>query len=241
MTLEDLTLEDWPLEDSFKLVSDFLNTMPCNSQCTEQENDKRASSPSSVSSANICFLHRTSILIEKTQDLKWEALEQQMNEVSVWLAQSDIRREKVLARVLAQMQTINADLQGPIHLKTAIINTPNDAETETMTSPAKDMVADPLSLDVPPFPNARSETNCGTRILPAKAVLEAKTASTPNLEDQLSTDPTDSVSNSHFHGTKSLLLTSQLLPNLLKSSFEPPSAKRGLQDYIQVDQPIFLK
>ena len=51
----------------------------------------------------------------------------------------------------------------------------------------------------------------------------------------------DSVSNSHFPETKSLLFTSQLLPNLLNYSFEPTSAERGLQDYIQVDQPIFIK
>ena len=55
------------------------------------------------------------------------------------------------------------------------------------------------------------------------------------------TDPKDSVSNSNFPGLKSLLFTSQLLPNLLKSFIEPPSAERGLQDHIQVDQPIFIK
>ena len=38
----------------------------------------------------------------------------------------------------------------------------------------------------------------------------------------------DSVSNSHFPGTKSLLFTSQLLPSLLKYSIEPTSAERGL-------------
>ena len=75
---------------------------------------------------------------------------------------------------------------------------------------------------VPSVPNSRSAANCETRVLSDKAVLEAKTASTPNLEDQLSTDPKDSVSNSHFPGTKSLLFTSQLLSNLLKYSIEPP-------------------
>ena len=93
----------------------------------------------------------------------------------------------------------------------------------------------------PSIPNSCSAANCGTRYLCDKAVLEAKTASTPNLEDQLSTDPTDFVSNSHFPGTKSRFVTSQLLPNLLKYSIEPPSAERGLYDYIQVDQPIFIK
>ena len=51
----------------------------------------------------------------------------------------------------------------------------------------------------------------------------------------------DSVSNSHFPGTKSLLFTSQLLPSLLKYSIEPISAERGLHDYIQVDQPMIIK
>ena len=51
----------------------------------------------------------------------------------------------------------------------------------------------------------------------------------------------DSVSNSHFPGTKSLVFTSQLLPSLLKYSIEPTSAERGLHDYIQVDQPMIIK
>ena len=51
----------------------------------------------------------------------------------------------------------------------------------------------------------------------------------------------DSVSNSHFPGTKSLLFTSQLLPSLLKDSIESTSAERGLHDYIQVDQPMIIK
>ena len=51
----------------------------------------------------------------------------------------------------------------------------------------------------------------------------------------------DSVSNSLFPGTKSLLFTSQLLPSLLKYSIEPTSAERGLHDYIQVVQPMIIK
>ena len=49
-----------------------------------------------------------------------------------------------------------------------------------------------------------------------------------------------SLSNSHIPGTKALLTTSKLPPNLLKYSIEPP-AKRGLQDFILVDPPIFIK
>ena len=35
--LDDLNLEDWPLEDSFKIVSDFLDSMLSNTQNTEPE------------------------------------------------------------------------------------------------------------------------------------------------------------------------------------------------------------
>ena len=50
----------------------------------------------------------------------------------------------------------------------------------------------------------------------------------------------DSLRNSHFPGTKSLISTTKLLPTLLKDSLEPHSAKRGLQDFIQVDPPVFI-
>ena len=49
----------------------------------------------------------------------------------------------------------------------------------------------------------------------------------------------DSVCNSHFPGTKYLLSISRLLPDLLKKSIEPRSAKHELQDFISVDPPIF--
>ena len=118
--------------------------MPCNCQSAEQEQSRRASSPISVSSSNRSFLHRTSIQIEKTQDLNLEALEQHMDEVSVSLVQSEIRREKMLALVLAQMQTMNSGLQRPVHIKTVTVNY---SEREPMTPPAKDMTIDPTSLD----------------------------------------------------------------------------------------------
>ena len=60
-----------------------------------------------------------------------------MDEISVLLAQSGLRRKKLLARVLAQMQSINADVR--IHLRSATINFPSDAEAEPMTTPTKDM------------------------------------------------------------------------------------------------------
>ena len=46
--LEDLNLEDWPSEDSFKLVSDFLDSMPFNSQDTKPV----PSTPNSCSETN---------------------------------------------------------------------------------------------------------------------------------------------------------------------------------------------
>ena len=61
--LEDLNLEDWPLEDRFKLVSDFLDSMPSNAQDTEPERSIRTANPSSVSSSKRFSLHKTSIRI----------------------------------------------------------------------------------------------------------------------------------------------------------------------------------
>ena len=58
--LEDLNVEDWPLEDSFNVVSDFPDSMPGNSRVTEPAMNLRASSPSSVSSPRMSFLHETS-------------------------------------------------------------------------------------------------------------------------------------------------------------------------------------
>ena len=72
-------------------------------------------------------------------------------------------------------------------------------------------------------------------ILSDKVLLQARTAPTLNLEDQVSTNPNDSVCNPYFPGTKSLLSTLELLPNLLKCCLEPPSAKLGLREFIQVD------
>ena len=55
-----------------------------------------------------------------------------MDEISVILAQSTLRREKLLARALAQMQSINAEVQ--IHLRNADINISNCVD-EPHTSP----------------------------------------------------------------------------------------------------------
>ena len=61
--LDDSNLEDWPLEDSFKIVSDFLDSMPSNTQNTEPERSIRTASPSSVSSSDRSSRQKTSIQI----------------------------------------------------------------------------------------------------------------------------------------------------------------------------------
>ena len=67
-----------------------------------------------------------------------------------------------------------------------------------------------------------TSSNCGLRSLYANAVLEAEAAPTPNLlQNNLSTTPMDSVSDSNVPETKSLLSTSKLLPDFLKESIEP--------------------
>ena len=95
---------------------------------------------------------------------------------------------------------------------------------------------------VPSTPNSCSATNCGMRILSAKAVLEAETAPTPNLlQNHLSTILMDSVRDSHFPGTKSPLSISKLLPDFLEEPIVPRSAKHGLQIIPLANLPIFVR
>ena len=141
--LDDLNVGDWPLENSFNIVAEFLDSMPGNLRVTEPERIVRASSPSSVSSSRMCSLHETSIQTYQTLNQKLETPEQQMDEISILLAQSDLRREKLLARALAQLQSIST----AVHFESATIPIPNDTETEPMTPPTKDMGEDPILLD----------------------------------------------------------------------------------------------
>ena len=122
--LDDLNVEDWPLENRFNFVADFLDSMPGNSLVTEPGRIIRASGPSSVSSSRLCSLHETSIQTYQTLNQKVETLEQQMDEISVLLAQSDLRREKLLARALAQLQSIST----AVRFDCATIPIPNDVE-----------------------------------------------------------------------------------------------------------------
>ena len=237
--LEDLNLKDWPLEDSFKPVSNFLDSMPSNSQDTEPERSIRTPSPSSVSSSKRS-LHEASIQFYQKQDQQLEALEQQMDEISISLVQSEIRMEKLLARVLAQMQSINAEVQA--HLRNAEINVSNDVKSEPLTPLTKDMGVDPISLDTTTIgiTDTLPEYHAGDN-----GLRERNLYSSDTKNERISISPStslsqDSLSNSDFPGTKSLISTTKLLPNLRKDSFEPHSAKRGLRDFIQVDPPVFI-
>ena len=238
--LDDLNLEDWTLEDSFKIVSDFRDSMPSNTQDTESERSIRTASPSSVSSSDKSR-QKTTIQIYQKQDQQLEALEQQMDEISILMAQSGLRREKLLARVPAQMQSINADVQ--IHLRSATINIPSDAESEPMTPPTKDMGVDPISLNTSTMIIADTlpKYHAGDKRLRERNLYSSDTTNERiSISSSISLSQ-DSVSNSHFPGTKSLLFTSQFLPSFLRYSIEPTSAERGLHDYIQVDQPMIMK
>ena len=237
--LEDLNLKDWPLEDSFKPVSTFLDSMLSNSQDTELERSIRTPSLSLVSSSKRS-LYETCVQIYQKQDQQLEALEQQMDEISAFLEQSTLRREKLLARALAQMQLINAEVQ--VYIRNADINIQDAVESEQMTPPTKDMGVDPTPLD--------TTTMCIADTLPEyhagdNGLRERNLYPSDTKNERISISPStslsrDSSSNSHFPGTKSLVSTTKLLPKLLKDSFEPHSAKRGLQDFIQVDPPVFI-
>ena len=217
--LEDLNLEDWPLEDSFKPVSNFLDSMPSNSQDTEPERSIRTPSPSSVSSSKRS-LHETSIQIYQKQDQQLKALEQQMDEMSIFLAQGTLRREKLLA----QMQSINAEVQA--HLTNADINVSNDVKSEPLTPPTKDMGVDPISLDTTTMGIADTlpEYHAGDNGLRERNLYSSDTKNERiSISSSISLSQ-DSLSNSHFPGTRSLISTTKLLPSLLKDSFEPHSA-----------------
>ena len=238
--LEDLNLKDWPLEDCFKPVSNFLDSMPSNSQDTEPERSIRTPSPSLVSSSKRSSLHEASIQFYQKQDQQLEALEQQMGEISISLVQSEIRMEKLLARVLAQMQSINAEVQA--HLRNAEINVSNDDKSEPLTPLTKDMGVDPISLDTTTIgiTDTLPEYHAGNNGLRERNLYSSDTK---NERISISSSISllqDSLSNSHFTGTKPLISTTKLLPSLLKDSFEPHSAKGGLRDFIQVDPPVFI-
>ena len=217
---EDLNLKDWPLEDSFKPVSNFLDSRLSNSQDTELERSIRTPSPSSVSSSKRSSLHEASFQFYQKQDQQVEALEQQMDEMSIFLAQGTLRREKLLA----QKQSINAEVQA--HLTNADINVSNDVKSEPLTPPTKDMGVDPISLDTTTMGIADTlpEYHAGDNGLRERNLYSSDTKNERiSISSSISLSQV-SLSNSHFPGTKSLISTTKLLPSLLKDSFEPHSA-----------------
>ena len=216
--LEDLNLNDWPLEDSFKPVSNFLDSRLSNPQDTELERSIRT--PSSSSKMKRRSFHETSIQVYQKQDQQLKALEQQMDEMSIFLAQGTLRREKLLA----QMQSINAEVQA--HLTKADINVSNDVKSEPLTPPTKDMGVDPISLDTTTMGIADTlpEYHAGDNGLRERNLYSSDTKNERISISSSNSLSQDSLSNSHFPGTKSLLSTTKLLPSLLKDSFEPHSA-----------------
>ena len=150
------------------------------------------------------------------------------------------RREKLLARALAQMQSINAEVQA--HLRKAEINVSNDVKSEPLTPPTKDMGVDPIPLDTTTMGIADTlpEYHAGDNGLRERNLYSSDTKNERiSISSSISLSQ-DSLSNSHFPGTKYLISTTKLLPSLLKDIFEPHSAEGGLRDFIQVDPPVFI-
>ena len=159
---------------------------------------------------------------------------------STMLENLKFRREKLLARALAQMQSINAEVQA--HLRNADINVSNDVKSEPFTPPTKDMGVDPISLDTTTMGIADTLPECHAGY---NGLRDRNLYSNDTKNERISISSSislsqDSLSNSHFPGTKSLISTTKLLPSLRKDFFEPNSAKGELRVFIQVDPPFFI-
>ena len=138
------------------------------------------------------------------------------------------------------------ELISPEKLKRALaqmqINISDAVESEPLTPPTKDMEVDPISLHTTTMGIADTlpKYHAGDNGLRERNLYSSDTKNERiSISSSISLSQ-DSVSNSHFPGTKSLTSTTKLLPNLRKDSFEPHSAKRGLQGFIQVDPPVFI-
>ena len=138
------------------------------------------------------------------------------------------------------------ELISPENLKRALaqmqINISDAVESEPLTPPTKDMGVDPISLDTTTMGIADTlpEYHAGDNGLRERNLYSSDTKNERiSISSSISLSQ-DSLSNSHFPRTKSLISTTKLLPSLLKDSFEPHSAKGGLQDFIQVDLPVFI-
>ena len=138
------------------------------------------------------------------------------------------------------------ELISPEKLKRALaqmqINISDAVESDPLTPPTKDMEVDPMSLHTTTMGIADTlpEYHAGDNGLRERNLYSSDTKNERiSISSSISLSQ-DSLSNSHFPGTKSLISTTKLLPSLLKDSFEPHFAKRGLQDFIQVDPPVFI-
>ena len=138
------------------------------------------------------------------------------------------------------------ELISPEKLKRALaqmqINISDAVESEPLTPPTKDMEVDPISLHTTTMGIADTlpEYHAGDNGLRERNLYSSDTKNERiSISSSISLSQ-DSLSNSHFPGTKSLISTTKLLPSLLKDSFEPHSAKGGLRDFIQVDPPVFI-
>ena len=133
----------------------------------------------------------------------WDALSTTglwMDEISDFLEQSTLWQEKLLA----QMQ----------------INISDAVESEPLTPPTKDMGVDPIPLDTTTIWIAL----CIAETLAEyhaddNGLRERNLHSSDTKNERIPISPStslsqDSVSNSHFPGTKSLISTTKLLPNL---------------------------
>ena len=133
-------------------------------------------------------LHETSFQTYQAVNQKIETQEQRMDKLSNLLTQSDLRREKFLARALAQLQSISA----AVHFESATINIPNDFEVEPMTSPKKDMGVDPMFSETTTMGIADT---LPTYHLAEYGLLEDNPCSSDTKDELITTLPSTSSTN----------------------------------------------
>ena len=125
--LDDSIVEDWPLEDVFKVVSDYLDSMPSSTRATKPT--RGTSSRRSIYRARL----------EKSEAIN-RKLTQRLPEMN-----------NALARVIAQAQAMSAATpsrqQELVVLKNAAVTISNDIKLESVIPPARDMGVDPIYLD----------------------------------------------------------------------------------------------
>ena len=138
------------------------------------------------------------------------------------------------------------ELISPEKLKRALaqmqINISDAVESEPLTPPTKDMEVDPISLDTTTICIA----SCIADTLPEyhagdNELLERNLYSSDTKNERISISPSTSFwKQLSLPWNKVPNINYEVGTNLRKDSFEPHSAKRGLQDFIQVDPPVFI-